>query len=245
MPTLLTTSEQIRSGLQRVKVANQTKHELAALQERITEWDGIVKARATLKHKAKVIDPTLLARTEISSTDVEVTKLVDSAKELLQGGADVQTLARENVWTRLTELAKKSNELIRSAAQEEWKTFLETLGNIEAPSALEARMLKTPANQEVLTRYREHFAKTQPILRLDLPASESDKATLIAAVEAIRQLKDQLKSSAPEVVRLFLRAIENGGASLSMATPEVLEWIRANDDQNRFVIKPKGAQSWR
>lgn len=243
--TLLATSEQIQAGLQRVKVANQTRHELAALQERITEWDGIVKVRATIKQKSKVVDPALLARTEIASTDVEVSKLVESTRKLLQEGADIQTLAKENAWTRLTELAKKSNDLVRKAAQEQWKAFVETLGNIEPPSALEARMLKTPANQEILTRYRDHFARTQPILRLDLPGGDSDKATLIAEVDAMRQLKNQLVSSAPEEVRKFFLAIENGGSPLSLATAEVLEWIRANDDLNRFVIKPKGTPSWR
>ena len=61
----------------------------------------------------------------------------------------------------------------------------------------------------------------------------------------MRDLKSQLKSSAPEAVLSFFRAVENGGAPLSMATPEVLDWIRANDDQTRFIVKSKGATSWR
>jgi len=49
----------------------------------------------------------------------------------------------------------------------------------------------------------------------------------------------------PILEQVILKAIENGGASLELLTPDVLQWIRENDDSNRFVIKPRNSQSWR
>lgn len=244
MPTLLDACNQIKGDLQKVKVANQTRYEISALQERIAEWDVIVRARATLKQKGKVVDPALLTRDDIKSTDAEVRQLAETAQKILQEGGDVQALAKDNLWTRLTARAKTSNEKVRDAALQEWKGLIQSLGPIEHPSTLESRMLNTPNNLEILMAYKEYFGKARAILQAELPANDSDKAILAAAVQSMQELKERLKSSAPESIRQFLRAVESGGASLSMATPEVMEWVRANDDPNRFVIKPKGVTLW-
>lgn len=245
MPTLLDTCHQIKGGLQKVKVANQTRYEISALQERMAEWDVIVKARAALKQKGKVVDPTLLSREELKSTDAEVRQLAESAQKVLKDGGDVQALAKDNLWTRLTVRAKTSNEKVRDAALQAWQGFVQSLGPIEHPSTLEARMLNTPGNLETLMAYKDQFAKARSILQAELPANDSDKSILTAAVQSMQELKERLKSSAPEAIRQFLRAVDSGGASLIMATPEVMEWLRANDDPNRFVIKPKGVTLWR
>ncbi|MNT95810.1 hypothetical protein D3C72_2377640 [compost metagenome] len=60
----------------------------------------------------------------------------------------------------------------------------------------------------------------------------------------LQGLREQLKGTAPEAIRLFLKAIESGGASLDLITPEVMEWLRENDDPNRFVVKSKANVSW-
>ena len=245
MPTLLDTCKEIKDGLQRVKVANQTRYEISALQERIAEWDAIVTARTTLKQKSKAVDPTLLSREEIKSIDAEVRRLAEAAQKILNDGGDVQALAEDNLWTRLTARAKTSNEKVRNAALQEWQFFIQSLGPIEQPSALETRMLNTPGNLETLLAYKDQFIKVRSILQADLPTNSSDKSALTAAVQSMQELKERLKSIAPEAIRQFLRAVDSGGASLSMVTPEVMEWLRTNDDPNRFVIKPKGVTSWR
>lgn len=245
MPTLLDACTQIRSGLQDVKVANQTRYEISALQDRIAEWDAIAKTRATLTQKGKVVDPALLTREDIQSIDAEVRQLAENARKALREGGEVQALAKDHLWTRLTARAKTSNEKVREAALQEWQGFVRSLGPIEHPSTLETRMLNTPANLETLMAYKDHFAKARSILQVELPATDSDKSILTAAVQSMQALKERLKSSAPEAARQFLRAVESGGASLRMATPEVMEWLRANDDPDRFVIKPKGVTLWR
>jgi hypothetical protein len=245
MPTLFETCSEIHTGLQRAKVANQTKHEISALQERIREWSRVANTRQTLLHKSKVVDASLWTRQDIASDDAQVRTLVAAAKKVLQDGGNVQALAKENLWMRLIALAESSNERLRSAAKEEWRSFVEGLGLIESPSTLETRMLKTPANQALLDDYKEQFAKAQTVLRAELPTSDSDKTTLASVVKTMQDLREQLKSLAPEAVRMFLRAVESGGASLAMATTEVLDWIRTHDDLGHFVIKPKGMSTWR
>jgi hypothetical protein len=245
MPKLIETCADIRNGLQRARVANQTKHEISALQERIKEWNQVKSARASLLSKIKVLGADFSGREDIASEDAQVKTLAAAAKKVLENGTSVQALSDDNLWVRLITLAKNSNERYRSVAKEEWRSLVDSLGHIEAPSALEARMLNTPDNQALLNAYKQHFEKVQTVLRAELPASETDKTTLLSSVKSIQDLSVQLKSFAPEAVRVFLQTVQTGGASLAMATTEVLEWIQTHDDLNRFVVKPKGMSTWR
>jgi hypothetical protein len=153
--------------------------------------------------------------------------------------------ASGSLWARLNNAAESSNQRLRDAAREQWRQFIESLGHIDSSAVLESRMLKTPSNEAILAKYKEHYGKFQSALRVELPTTASAREDLTVAVAALRELRDQLKGNAPDAVRVFLKAIENGGAALELLTPDVLQWIRDNDDPNRFVIKPRNSQSWR
>ncbi len=245
MTTLIQSCSQLRAGLQKVKVANQTRQEISALQQRMREWGQHASTRQSLLDKTQIVDPSLLQREEIYQADQSVLALVEQSRQLLEKGGNVQDLATDSLWTRLNNAAESSNQRLRDAAREQWRQFIESLGHIDSSAVLESRMLKTPSNEAILAKYKEHYGKFQSALRVELPTTASAREDLTAAVTALRELRDQLKGNAPDAVRVFLKAIENGGAALELLTPDVLQWIRDNDDPNRFVIKPRNSQSWR
>ena len=245
MTTLIQSCSQLRVDLQKVKVANQTRQEISALQERMREWGQRVSTRQNLLNKALIVDPALLQRDDIVQGDQSVISLAERSRQILEGGGNVQDLAADSLWTRLNNAAESSNQLLREAAREKWRQFFESLGHIDSVAVLEGRMLKTPANEAILAKYREHYAKYQSAVRVELPSTPSAREDLTSTVAALQELREQLKGSAPESVRLFLKAIENGGASLELLTPEVFEWIRENDDPTRFVVKPRNSLTWR
>ncbi|MEE5053286.1 hypothetical protein V2J84_06345 [Pseudomonas alliivorans] len=245
MSTLIQTCGQLRVGLQNAKIANQTRQEISALQQRLREWGRHADTRQALMEKVRIVDPYLLVREDIAQADCNVRGLAQQAQKLLLAGGNVQDLATDNLWIRLTAAAASANEDARSAARDQWRQFIESLGYVETPSVLDGRMLKTPANESLLETYRQHYAKYSAIVRADLPASASTSDEMISAMSMLQGLREQLKGTAPEAIRLFLKAIESGGASLDLITPEVMEWLRENDDPNRFVVKSKANVSWR
>lgn len=245
MTTLIQSCSQLRAGLQKVKVANQTRQEISALQERMREWGQHASTRQSLLDKTRIVDPSLLQREDIAQVDQSVLTLAEQSRRLLEGGANVQDLATDSLWTRLNNAAESANQRLREAAREQWRQFVESLGHIDSSTVLEGRMLKTPSNEAILTKYREHYAKYQSAVRVELPTSASARLDLTSTVASLQELREQLKGSAPEAVRVFLKAIENGGASLELLTPEVIEWISENDDLKRFVVKPRNSLTWR
>lgn len=245
MPTLIHICNQLREGLQKVKVANQTRQEISAMQQRMREWGQHASTRHSLAEKARIVDPDLFSRDEIAQADSNVKVLAEQAKKILQSGGNVQDLSTDNLWTRLTTAAESNNERVRGSARDKWRQFVDSLPYVESPSVLEGRMLKTPTNEALLGAYKQQYTKYQVAVRTDLPASASTQEELAAAVGVLQDLREQLKGTAPDAVRLFLKAIENGGAALELVTPEVIDWLRANDDPNRFVVNRRATQTWR
>lgn len=245
MTTLIKSCIQLRAGLQKVKVANQARQEISALQQRMREWGQHAKTRHGLAEKVRIVDPTLLQREDIEQADQSVKALAEQARQVLQAGGNVQDLATDSLWTRLTNAAESANELVQEAASARWRQFVEHLGHVDSPSVIEGRMLKTPANEALLATYKQQHSRYHTAVRSDLPSSAATQEELANAVAALKELREQLKGTAPDAVRLFLKAIETSGAALELLTPEVMEWLRANDDPARFVIKPRASQIWR
>lgn len=245
MTTLIQSCNQLRTDLQKVKVANQTRQEISALQQRMREWGQHANARHGLIEKSRIVDTTIMQREDIEQADRGVQILAEQAKKILLDGGNVQDLATESLWTRLTNAAESANELVRQSTRELWRQYLLSLGHIDTPSTLEGRMLKTPTNEELLSKYKQHFSTYQAAVRTDLPSSTTTQKELTAVVTNLQNLREQLNGSAPDDVRNFLKAVENGGAALELLTTDVMEWLKVNDDPARFLVKPRTAQTWR
>jgi hypothetical protein len=245
MVTLIQTCSQLRTGLQKVKVANQTRQEISALQQRLREWGQHVNTRRNLLEKIRIVDPDILNREEVTKSDQSVQSLVEQARNILEADGNVQDLTADSLWLRLTNAAGSANERVREEAKAQWRQLVENLGHIDAPSILAGRMIKTPSNEAILSQYQQHYSKYLAATRVDLPAASTSKSEITSAVESLQTLREQLNGNAPDSVRVFLKAVESGGAPLELLTVEVVEWLHKNDDPNRFLIKPKAAQIWR
>jgi hypothetical protein len=241
MPTLMLTCSELRAGLQRARIANQTKQEISAIQERLREWNQRASTRCSLVEKVRFVDLAILQRDDVHQADIGVFSLAVEAKRRLQAGGDVQTLAIDNLWARLIGAADTANGLVQDAARSTWRQFVDNLGRVENPAVLESRVLTTPANARLLAEYKVSYLKYQSAVRTDLPLTATTASEIAEVVATLRAIQEQMRSEAPEHVTRFLKAVESGGAALELVTSEVITWLRENDDPNRFVVKVKGA----
>jgi hypothetical protein len=239
MSTLIESCNRLLNGLQNAKLAFQTRQELSALQQRKREWEQQASDRLELVTKARLVDENLLLKEEIAKADASVHALALEAKKVLQDGGNVQDLSKDSLWTKLTKAAASSNTLLRDAAKTQWQQFTESLGHVVTPQVLEGRMLKTPANEVLLTTYKQQYLMYSAAVRAELPISVTTQTDLTNVVQTLQGLSEQLQGTAPDAVRKFLKAVGNGGADLELLTSEVMEWLRANDTPSRFVIKSR------
>lgn len=239
MSTLIESCNQLLTGLQNAKLANQTRQELSALQQRKREWEQQASEHLELLTKARLIDADLLLKEDIAKANASVQALALEAKKVLQDGGNVQDLSKDSLWTKLTKAAGSANTLLREAAKVEWQQLIESLGHVDTPQVLEGRMLKTPTNEILLSTYKQQYLMYQAAVRAELPISGSTRTDLATTVETLQGLSEQLQGTAPDSVRKFLKAVGSGGADLELLTSEVREWLLENDTPSRFVIKSR------
>ena len=85
MTTLIQSCNQLRTDLQKVKVANQTRQEISALQQRMREWGQHANARRGLIEKTRIVDTTIMQREDIEQADRSVQVLAEQAKQKVCG----------------------------------------------------------------------------------------------------------------------------------------------------------------
>lgn len=245
MPTLMERSQAALAGLQRARLANQTRKQLAAVQARATEWNTRISTRSAARKRMAVFpDHFATLPQEVAVADAAATALAREAQDLLRGDADIDALYQEDLWTRLLAAADSANKAAADAARTAWDQVREEMGSMETPASLEARMPRTPANERVLADYKTQYQQYAALVRQGAPSSPSVLHDLSRAIERLREVQAGLTLSAPEAVRVFLRAVQQGNAGIDLLTPEVVAWLQANDDPARFVIKVRTVPAW-
>lgn len=245
MPTLMERSRCARTGLERTRLANQTRKQLSTVQARALEWSKCTKAHSAARTRMSVFPEHFATLPpEVAKANVAAAALAHEAQALLRSGADIEALYSENLWTRLLAAADGANKAAEDAARVAWNQVREEMGSVEKPTALEARMPRTPANEKVLADYKTQYNQYEALVRQGVPNSPSVLDDLSRAVERLREVQAGLTLAAPEAVRVFLRAVQQGNAGIDLLTPEVVAWLQANDDPGRFVIKVRTAPAW-
>ncbi|PPK37633.1 hypothetical protein CD175_15270 [Pseudomonas laurylsulfatiphila] len=245
MATLIEQCRALRGGLEQAHLANQTRHEISAFQERLREWEQLISSRQGLIEKMRFVDPTIRGELQIVETSAAAKALTKEARARLEAGGDVESLSVENLWARLRSATDAANSVVIDHVRKIWKAYIDTLGRVESPNTLENRILKTPTNEQLLIQYRAAHISYQTVIRHELPVNEDSRRVVFDHVEALRKIHSQMDTSAPDSVRRFLKAVESDGAALELVTPEVIKWLAENDDQNRFVVRLKVANTWR
>lgn len=244
MGTLLEEARQAQNGLDKVRLANQVRHQLAAVQRRASEWDKCKQKRVMLAQKVGYIAPPDAAMADITQANKATQALCAQVRQLLLDTKDIEVLSQDDLWLRLLRTAEKANKICEGAIRTTWKALIQALGAVESSSALAARVPATPGNEKVLTTYSALYSNYATLATADMPAGPDSAPELEACVEQLRKILSTL-TPAPDSVHRFFKAIETGGATLDLITEEVLEWLKRHDDWTRFVVKTRVGAAWR
>lgn len=242
--TLLDQCQSVSEGLSRAHLANQTRQQIAAIQQRAQEWSTKKARHGQLRERLTLLVPDPRTLPGLESANSAVVALVREAKSRLNTG-DVSTLSQEGLWMRLLATADSANDQTSTAIRQAWKALILEQGDVTSPSNLDARVLKTPANEAAMTEYRRAFTQYEALSRQEMPVDAMSINKLRDAVAATKAAREKMTLSAPREIKAFLDAVDAGGAALRLLTPEVQQWLSSHDDPERFVIKSRSTASWR
>ncbi len=243
MPTILDRSKLIMAGLERAKQANIARQETAELSKRSSEW-GERKAhllRLKDRHSWIPLSPTATACVASENTKVRPLAL-EAAKRLQEEG--VQGLTKDDLWMRLLASAAIAVKVAEEALRSAWQLQVEAIGDFAEPTSIERQVkhAPSPSNIAAFEDYKRAYINYRSVAKQSLPSDPSALSVLNEAAATLRKVRERFDFSMPVEVKHFLEALEYGGAALGLLTPAVLDWLKQNDDINRFVIRVKATR---
>ncbi|ODV42718.1 hypothetical protein AWV79_24160 [Cupriavidus sp. UYMMa02A] len=244
MPTLLEEAQKAHAGLEKVRMANQMRHQLAVIQHRTGEWAKHKQQHAQLQPKTGYLPMDESAVAQLAKANESVRALCTQAHQRLKESQNVEVLSNDDLWLRLLGAAEQANKVFADAIRAAWSMLIRELGDLESLTAISSRIPATPANEKALASYRELFGRYAALKSAEMPASAASAGQLRECVAQLREIHSSL-TPAPASVQKFFKAVDAGGASLDLITEEVLAWLKSHDDWARFVVRLRAGNVWR
>lgn len=241
MPSLLERCKTVRAGLDRANLANETRREMAALSSRAKEWKDRLSRHRQVRERQTWLPLVPEVIDAVESANAVVMPLAEEASARLESEG-VHGLSKDELWVRLLNSAEGATKATEDALREGWRQQVESLGEVTGPAVLERQVSPTASNKEVLDEYRSAYDRYRSLAKAGLPSDPSALSALKDAVAVLRLVHARLNFSGSNEVKQFLSAVDQGGASLHLLTPAVLQWLQENDDISRFIVKIRSAR---
>ena len=225
---LLNESEVLTERIKGTKNTQDNKEEVEALDALSTSIRVIGTSFQTLVGATR-----LLRKNKVPLLFSDQKNLVEVLKTVKQITSDFDTspisvtLKKGNKWHNLEKKLNPLTTQLNSTVHNSWKEYAQKIyfGG-PRPSELDTRLALTPKNKELLVEYRALYDEFDNY-RNNLPKSESDFKKIKDLSEALKKFNFEEEVS-PEV-KDFYDAITEGCASLTLLTPEVMEWLKTNN----------------
>ncbi len=238
MGSLISRSIAAQAQLERTNQANQVRDQLSAIQARQTEWSNAKRPLIAVKTKLKWF--TLDAEAVKATSDAidAVKHLSSKAKEVLINGVDIDDVSKDSLWLRMVKQASSSTDVLREEMRKAWRASIEATAELPEPESIRILMMASPANQAALRAYNERFQRYRSLRKSSEPSSQDDLKDLRDCEKELKRRYSEFVLDLPPAVRRFQQELPIG-APLELLTPEVLAWLKENDDLARFVVRTK------
>lgn len=166
--------------------------------------------------------------------------IVSKLKERFNAEKRADQLTRGKDWTLFKGLVEKVSAEAAHTNKTEWVRFVEMAYTGEKPKDVEVSLALTPENSRNLPLFSRAYSEFQKYTR-KLPNERSDFDDVRDTARKLREIYQQFDFSVSESVKLFLKAVGEGGASLDLLTEEVIEWLRESNSKSRYRIVARGS----
>jgi hypothetical protein len=232
---------------------------LTALRERLARIDqmsvkvaeagALEDLRSELTRRIDKLGPALATQVLLTRADIPAPSPT-SANDLRTRAADVlrkfraeptsATLKRGHFWQNLLRQIDTAGGDFSASVVDSWRAYRGRVFAGEAPAAIRNRLAPTQSNEDAFERYRGLHQRLQAAFQ-QLPQDA-------ASIEQVKRLAQQLETAAqgfnfdvPAAVKTFLEAVQTvAGAPLDLLTPDVVDWLKANNSYEAYRISAKG-----
>lgn len=238
--SLLDLSKSLESTLAQLEVARRGAQDGEAIDQRMQQWNAALADLKSARERAVWLGVELSQAAPYPEQFAYTRQLAHQAAERLEQRPAIEVLTEEDLWVRLLQSAQKTAATAWAEVKRAWTQRVEDFRQLTPSPQLRATASPLPQNDGLLAEYEVHYRAACRFAAMEAPKSTDHPASFAQAIDTCRSLAPQLRLDAPAEVEEFFRAINAGGASLTMVTPTVLAWLAENDQLGRYTVRGSG-----
>jgi hypothetical protein len=220
-----------------LEMARRGAHEGAAIDERYQQWIS----ELVVLQKAKECCNWLQINIQINDLFIEKmalsTQLAETAAQRLIESSTIESLTSEDLWVRLLQTTNNSAQLLLASIKQKWADEVSQFSKLTPPLQLKATTSLLPQNEVPLSDYEANYKIADRFSKMEIPSTSQDLSNFLLALNNCVEAAKKLCFDAPETVIEFFRAVNSGGANLSLVTPEVLAWLSENRQIQNYLVR--------
>jgi hypothetical protein len=236
--TIVTRAQELLPRLENHRLADERLDEKQRLQARNSEVRELAEKVGRVTAKESILRgetiPLSLAVGKITSVVTRIQKVATRFGETPQ--ADELTKGKH--WERMLGEVGTAMDDADDQLTAAWRDYVEMLYNGPDPDDLRS-LAQTDGNRQTLRRYTEEHMRLRDCEALKFIELDDIRRARDAA-ESLKTLHSQFDHDVPEPVQRFLQGVAQGGASLELLTPEVIQWLSAAETLSHYNVQRKG-----
>lgn len=238
---LLNDARNARDRLTRAEAASSGIEEADALSEKRNELAGYANRISTLASRKAFLREGGVSLSSVPGVDKAKQVISQNSARFVESPKSA-TLIDKKRWSTLasalTEIAASGDALLL----QDWKTYFDSrlFGGVSPEQRKQTILATHPDNQKNLPRYADMYRRFQKY-RNDVPSSAEVLHEVLKCSADLSDIDTQLiqNDGVPASVQAFFNATAVRGASLDLLTPEVGEWLRANNMLINYVVRAR------
>lgn len=226
--------------LSQLEAARRGAKDGDAIDQRARQWDERKSDLLSARQRAGWLQLDLSQLAPFPEQFTYTQSLAQEAAQRLEERPDVEVLTVEDLWVRLLQTVQKATDSALQEVKRAWTLKVEDFQQLTPTHQLRASASPLPQNGVLLAQYDAHYRTASRLAALETPKTVSDPGAFDLAISSCKLLAGQLSFDAPKDVEEFFRAINTGGASLTLVTPIVLTWLADNGQLSSFTVRSNG-----
>lgn len=235
--SLIDQCNELDASLEQLDSVRRGASDGAAIDKRYEQWHGHLTALQNARDRAAWLEVEEAQLADYSVKLAHATELAAQAARTLAATSDIGVLTHEDLWARLLKTSESAGEILSVHIAQRWAEEKAAFSTLTPAHQLEATASPLPQNSEHLRHYREAYSNASRLANLNAPKTSTDRTSLRAAIQQCVDAASKVRFDAPEDVAAFFRAVNSGGALMSLVTPTVLQWLTENDQLQRYVVR--------
>ena len=230
----------LKEKLDRLENLSSKKQEASNLSGHRTDLGAPVQTLAALTRRQRVFED-LGVPVEQPESLGSVRNRASGIREKFREDRSSATLKKGNAWRLLlTELSSASADVEKSLGAA-WRDYRSSLFAGDSPAKIAGVLAPTRGNLDALQAYRlthEAFTKLFQSQPSDQTVVERARGLAAELVRIAARFDYEVKPD----VKIFLAAVQAGGAPLSLLTSEGLDWLKFGNAIDSYRIRAAETQ---